>query len=277
MNSLGEFQIQEEQIFNCHVSTVSIKTEKAARKLNRQIGKYITIYCPTPFDQYIEIAEVGECLAIVLNRILHPYHDGTLCICGLGNQKVTADSLGPEVLYNLPLKVLETKQTPGTFQKVFSIAPGTEFSNGINTETLIKGIVQETHTTCLLLIDSSITEDPTQLAQTIQLSTAGGTNPFMAKRKGNWTNLNIPVISLCVPTTFPLYNPNDKNQKTMLTDIHIQDAIFAASITISYALLRVFWPSLSKQECFILAKQNHDPLPFSTIWFEETEDNTPIP
>ena len=65
-------------------------------------------------------------------------------------------------LYNLPLKVLEIKQTPGTFQKVFSIAPGTEFSNGINTETLIKGIVQETHTTCLLFIDSSITEDPTR-------------------------------------------------------------------------------------------------------------------
>ena len=140
-----------------------------------------------------------------------------------------------------------------------------------------QGIIQETHATCLLLIDSSITEDSNRLAQTIQLSTAGGTNPFMAERKGNWTNLNIPVISLCVPTTFPLHTPNDKNQKNILTSIHIQDAISAASITISYALLRTCWPALSKQECFVLAKQNQDPLPFSTIWFEGTEDNAPNP
>lgn len=267
MSDIKGVNVQEEKLSCCRVTTVEVKTEWAAKHLGRPIGQYITIQVPTAFNKDIEIAEIGECLTEVLDRVLRPYYQGKLCVCGLGHYSVPADAIGPEVAYRLPLNMSAELGTQGNFQSVCALSPGTQMTNGVKTEVIVGGFIRAVGANCLLLVDSSMVTDPARLCRTIQLSTAGGVNSYLAGRAGEWSGLGVPVISLCVPTVIPLsaLHPGQKQEHTVLTDMNIQDIVTAASTVIAYAIMRVCWPSVSKVECFIFAKSHRDPIPYSSL------------
>ena len=72
MPNIKGVEASEEELYGCLVTTVDIKTEWVAKHLDRRVGQYITIQAPVTFHDNIEIAEVGECLAAVLDRVLKP-------------------------------------------------------------------------------------------------------------------------------------------------------------------------------------------------------------
>lgn len=132
-------------------------------------------------------------------------------------------------------------------------------------------VVQTIRAGCVLLVDSLVAYDISDLFQTIQLSTAGGLNPYLAGCTADWSNLGVPVISLGVPMTIPLsaFSLEAEEDDIILTDIHIQDAITVASTIIAYAILRVGWPSLPQEACLVLAKSGWDPIPYSAIFDDD--------
>lgn len=260
-------EAHEEELYGRQVTTVDVQTETAAEQLGRVVGSYITIQVPELLHTNIEISETGECLAAVLDRVLRPYYQGKLCICGIGNANVTADSLGPEVAYRLPLKFFSETGKKGNFRDVCSVAPGTEMSNNIETERIVSGVIRAIGADCVLLVDSSTTTDSARLFRTIQLSTAGGFRNHFTGEFGKWSDLGVPVISMVVPTAIPLsaLSP-DVEDNILLTAMKAHDIVTASSIVLAYAILRVCWPSLSKEECFFFAKSSRDPIPYSSIW-----------
>lgn len=275
LNMVEGIESHDEELFGCQVTTVDIQTEQAADLLGRTVGQYITIESPGLLHKGMEITEVGECLAAVLDRVLRPHYQGKLCICGMGNRNVPADSLGPEVTYALPLKAFSKFNVGGNFRDVCSFAPGTDGTNNIDTEIIMGGIVRAADADCVLLVDSSITNNVSRLFRTIQLSASGGVDSYWYGRKRKWSVLGVPVVSLCVPTTIPLSNlcPEKEQGDINLTDMMVQEVIDAASIIISYAILRVCWPSLSKKECFVYAKLNRDQIPYSTLFESGTDSD----
>lgn len=260
----------EEELHGLSVTTVHIRTKKAAEQLKRTVGSYITIETKTTLSEHPEMDKVGECLAEVLDRVLRPYYGGTLCICGLGNREFPADALGPEVTRNLPLKLFSDLGLEGNFHNVVSFEPGVAGINNINTEVLMGDVVKALQADCLLLVDSMASEDPSRLFQTIQLSTSGGLSPRMAGRKANWEALGIPVISLGVPLSIPLsalipgQNLTD-GMGGMFTSIKIRDVVIAAGYIIAYAIIRACWPSQSKVECFAFSGLNRNPISYSLL------------
>lgn len=268
MSKTSGASVQEEELYGCQITTVDIKSKQAAKRLNRAVGRYITIQTPTALNENVEIDEVGECLAVVLAQVLRPYQQGKLCICGMGNHRVQADSLGPEVVSNLPLKFFSASAKQGSFSDVYAIAPGTEMANSVSTEIIVGGLVKTVGADCVLLVDSSMTNDVSRLFQSFQLSTNGGIDSYTSGQKRDWSSLGVPVVSLCVPTAIPLSAicPEKQQVNTMLTGTNIQDVITAASFIVAYAILRVCWPSLSKEECFVYAKCSRDPIPYSSLW-----------
>lgn len=277
MPNTDEITFNEETLHGCKVKTVAVLSEQAAKDLGKPVGTYITIYADTPLNELGEMFPVGECLSEVLDQALRPYYHGKLCICGMGNTQVPADALGPEVTRNLPLKVFAELGTAGNFREVCSFAPGTMATNNIATEVIVGGVAQAVGADCLLLVDSSVTQDVSRLFRTIQLSTNGGLSSYTSGRKADWFALHIPVISLVVPTAVSLSTllPAAEAQDEILTGTRVRDVIEAAGNIIAYAILRICWPSLSKAECFIYSKINRDPFPFSSVLgeaFEGTED-----
>ena len=80
---------------NLKISRISVTTEDAARKLSKPVGEYVTVYaekglesCPDDFGERV------EAVAKELRRLCGNL-DKTLVV-GLGNRKITPDSLGPD-------------------------------------------------------------------------------------------------------------------------------------------------------------------------------------
>lgn len=257
--------VQERSIHGIPVTAVEIKTEDGAKSFGRAIGKYITIQTGLLSSETLDLNALGECVSEVLTEVLSRYKGSTLCICGLGNRELVSDSLGPEVIRSLSLKVFSGMTSlNGLFKSVCSFVPGTSWTNNLDTELMVKGILKEANANCLLLIDSLITRKPERLCQSIQVSTAGGMNPFFAGRSIDWSSLGVPVISIGVPLAIPAdtFIQNGALAKETFMTLHAHHAVAASSFLISYAILRTCWPELTPNDCIDLIRFNRDITPY---------------
>lgn len=266
-----------EEVHGYHVTTVHIQSEDAAEAFQKPIGSYITIETGKPLSCHDHFESVGECLAEVLDRVLRPHYHGKLCVCGIGSRDLPADSLGPEVIRSLPLKVLSEVGIQGNFREVISFEPGTAGTNNINTEVLMSGVAKAVGVDCLLLVDSLTAKEPGRMFQTIQISTSGGVSPLLAGRKADWSALGIPVISLGVPMAIPtsVLLPDQNLNSRLFTSTEVQSEIDAAGRIIAYAILRVCFPAQSKMECFIFSGVNQNPVPYSFLLEVEDKETEP--
>ena len=156
-------EVEERTIHGIPVTAVEIKTEDGAETLDRAVGKYITIQTGLLSSETLNLKALGECVSEVLTEVLSRYKGSTLCICGLGNRELVADSLGPDVIRNLSLKVFSgVASLNGLFKSVCSFVPGTAWTNNLDTELMVKGILKEANANCLLLIDSLVTRNPSK-------------------------------------------------------------------------------------------------------------------
>lgn len=273
MPHLDGIKVEEEELHGCKVTTVHVQTEQAAKMVKRVVGSYITITTNESLNALSQIEDIGECLAEVLSQVMQPYYHGKLCICGIGNGALPADALGPETVHNLPLKLMAQIGKQGNFREVCSLVPGTSSTNNIDTEVIVKGVVQATEADCVLLVDSLVSTEPSRLYQSIQISTSGGVSPQLSGHKADWSALGVPVISLGVPVsiTADTLSSQDKNNK-LFTSANIQDVIVSAGQVIAYAILRMCWPSKSEIDCFVLSGLNRNPIP--DIFLPDEEDET---
>lgn len=272
MSDTKGVEILTEDLYGCKVTTIHIQSEQAAKGLEKAVGNYITIETAASLDDQLKIEDIGECLVEVLDRVMRPYYHRKLCICGVGSD-IPADALGPETAYNLPLKLISESGVEGNFCEVCSIAPGTSFTNNIDTEVIVGGVVKATGADCVLLVDSMVTKDPLRLFHVIEISTAGGVSPHLSGRKADWSNLGIPVISLGIPLAIHLPDlmPDHNSQNILLTSTEVQRVVASAGRIVAYAIIRMCWPSQSKEECFLLSGLNSNPLPYSFLLGRENE------
>lgn len=258
----------EEEVHGCRVTTVEVQTECAAERLGREVGSYITVEMAQQIGECEWLECTGECLVEILERVLRPHFHRKLCVCGLGNRDIPADSLGPEVTSRLPLSFFRLLHGYACqFREIFSITPGVFGVNNTPTPTLVAGAVQSTGADCLLLVDSIATPDPAKLFRMLQISTAGGTRSFFRGGEEDWASIGIPVLAIGIPTAIPLnaLSPGASKDDMVLTSTQAASEIEALGALLTYALIRVCWPSLNREECFLLTKVNSDPLPYSPL------------
>lgn len=268
MSDMKDAIIQKEKLHGCQVTTVDIQTEDLAARFGKPVGRYITIDTAALPDEHDRIECVGECLAEILGGVLSPHFHGKLCVCGLGNRDLPADSLGPEVTGSLPLSFFQLAQGyECRFRDVCSFTPGVFGVNNMKTDALVAGAVRAMGADCLLLVDSVVAADPAKLFKVIQIATAGGTKSFFSDRAENWASLGIPVISIGIPTAVPMKTvcPSGPQDDILLTSTTVGTEVAALGMILSYALIRVCWPSMTRDECFLLTKINKDPLPYSSL------------
>lgn len=83
-------------------TVVKIRTENGAKAMGHPQGNYITIEAPNlsvPDEDYHR--EVSEELARHLGELIDLKKEKSVLVVGLGNQRITADSLGPLVVENM--------------------------------------------------------------------------------------------------------------------------------------------------------------------------------
>jgi spore protease len=131
----------------------------------------------------------------------------SILIAGLGNNFITADSIGPKALSKV-LITRHLKQQLGGFDnfgliEMSGIAPGVLGQTGMETAEIILSVAEKIKPSLVILIDALASRKISRLATTIQLSNTGiapGSGVGNHRRAIDSELLGAPVISIGVPT-----------------------------------------------------------------------------
>ena len=199
-------QWEEESV---SITEVRVETEEAAQRLGKSVGTYLTLECEgVRRRDPAAREEVQNVLGEEIARLLPPDEQGApVLVVGLGNRRVTPDSLGPKtvdgtlvtrhLLRELPDKVDER------LNPVCAIAPGVMGATGLETMETVSALVQEIHPRCLIVIDSLAARASSRVGVSIQLSDTGiqpGSGVGNHRRALNERELGVRVIALGMPT-----------------------------------------------------------------------------
>lgn len=242
--------LEEFKLYDIPVRRVRILTDEAAEQLKKPCGTYTTL-TTGPLDMPGPLENIFNCLVEQLRPHLEPFFGQPLCICGIGNQDICADSLGPEVAKRIAPNFSEILKFQSNFSKVVVICPGVFGKTNFPTETAISSVVTAMDAACVLTIDSCVTQDANRLCSTIQLSDTGMVNQWQTIYLRQ-SNLGVPVISIVVPTAIPtsvLMLENKVPGISSFTSAHIGDVVDVAAFVIACAITKIIYPELDYEDC----------------------------
>lgn len=193
------------------VTRVEIATRNAAKMMGKPMGIYITIEVPgmlEPDEGYHR--EISEVIAEQLMEIIpNIKEEQEILVVGLGNREVTADALGPYVVDNLFITrhiVREYGKAAYNKEKmnlISSIEPGVMGKTGMEAAEIIRGVVEQTSPSVMVVIDALAARSTKRLNRTIQITDTGihpGSGVGNNRNALTKESMGIPVIAIGVPT-----------------------------------------------------------------------------
>lgn len=191
-------------------TVVKIRTENGAKTMGRPQGNYITIEAPNlsvPDEDYHR--EVSEEVARHLRQLIDLDSDKSILVVGLGNQGITADSLGPHVVENMHMTrhIIREYGLKGLGEEKMhctsGIIPGVMAQTGMETSEIVEGVVSEIKPDVVIAIDALAARSVKRLNRTIQITDTGihpGSGVGNHRVGLTEENLQVKVIGIGVPT-----------------------------------------------------------------------------
>lgn len=201
--------MEKEQIDeDIRVTTIDIVNMKGEAILGKPCGRYVTMEIDGIIDEKEGISDrAARALATQLSKLIkHHYHLKVLVV-GLGNEKVTPDSLGPHTVSKVKITShlfkLFNCEGDDEMSNVSGLAPGVTATTGMETAELIEKAVEMTQPDAVIAIDSLAARNIDRVSTTIQLSDTGiapGAGMGNMRKKLNEETLGVKVIAIGVPT-----------------------------------------------------------------------------
>jgi len=173
-------------------------------------------------------------------------------ICGLGNQDLIEDSLGPLAVKKIPAHIMEVMEVPSQFSAVALMTPGVLWHTNLKTETALSGIIKEIGAACVIIIDSTRTDSFENLASTIQITNGhdkGNGQIFSQK------SLSIPIVGIGVPLVMRYTPVTDTGSSETLMRTGIADDLESAAVAIAYGISHVAYPKVIRKELREIIRQ----------------------
>lgn len=193
------------------LTRVEIQTKEGAEILGKPVGTYTTIEHASLYNA--DDAQRDVCAALLtqeLRAMLPENVDrGCVLVVGLGNRRVTPDSLGPCAAGHVfvtrhMIEALQITSLEGVpLQNVCSLSPGVLGVTGIETELVVKSLCRTLRPSCVICIDSLASMKTSRLLSTVQLSDSGispGSGVGNHNAALDSDSLGVPVIAVGVPT-----------------------------------------------------------------------------
>ena len=189
---------------------VKVLNGQGAQAIGKPIGNYITIDIKNlRLAQEEDIQKASEIVTKELKTLILQHVDSKapILVVGLGNIYVTPDALGPKVVNEVDVtrhllqympEVLDENTRP-----VSAIAPGVLGTTGIETQEILKGIVENIKPQLLIIIDALASRSIERISSSIQLADTGivpGAGVGNTRKELTKETLGIPVIALGIPT-----------------------------------------------------------------------------
>ena len=190
-----------------HIDIVHIENDTASESTGKPKGRYVTVTTGEVWkknrDDFEEVvAVVGNIIKEMLPK------KGLVLVAGLGNQKISADAVGPFALKNLivsrHIKIMdETLYNSLGLGECACIAPGVMGDTGAEAFELVKGAVDTLNPMAVVVVDALASRNVTRLAKTVQISDSGispGSGVGNARHEISRNTLGVPTIAVGVPT-----------------------------------------------------------------------------
>lgn len=193
------------------ITRVVIETENGAKAMGKPRGTYVTLEAPNMIEEDDDYhREISAQLAKVLRQLLPEQREETsVLVVGLGNREVTPDALGPNVVDNIMITRHIIKEFGKyalgneNMKKISGIVPGVMAQTGMESEEIIKGVVEETKPDCVIVVDALAARSTKRLNRTIQITDTGinpGSGVGNHRHAINKESMGIPVIAIGIPT-----------------------------------------------------------------------------
>ena len=188
------------------VSTIEIISDSAAQKLGKEKGKYITVEFPA-VDKIDSFEDIKNEIILSLKELI-PVGAENILVIGLGNDEITADSIGPKTA----AKLLATRHIAGEFAENIGLSglhstsvlvPNVLGKTGIEVSEIAEGIISKIKPQAVIVIDALASMSINRLFKTVQLSNTGispGSGVKNSRKELSKKNLGVPVIAVGVPT-----------------------------------------------------------------------------
>lgn len=199
-------QWEEESV---SITEVRVETEEAAQRLGKSVGTYLTLECEgVRRRDPAAREEVQNVLGEEIARLLPPDEQGApVLVVGLGNRRVTPDSLGPRTVDGTLVTRHLLREMPERVDErlnpVCAIAPGVMGATGLETMETVSALVKEIRPRCLIVVDSLAARASSRVGVSIQLSDTGiqpGSGVGNHRRALNERELGVRVLALGMPT-----------------------------------------------------------------------------
>ena len=211
----------EENFGFCKATSVTIETDEHSKMLSREKGCYITVefnktYCITDDD----FENVVDVIANKIKLFSDKYFGNRIVVAGIGNKNITADSIGPKSVERIIVtRSLENTEFISTdcFGNVSAIAADVFGVTGIESAELIEGIASVLKPALIIVIDALATTSLSRLCKTVQISNTSlvpGGGVDNARKKISPHNLNVPIISIGIPTVIDVCDIFESDIKT---------------------------------------------------------------
>lgn len=182
---------------------IRILNEQGEKTIGKPKGTYITMEgdnLSDPDDSYHE--EMSCFLSQRLKKILNHYRH--ILIVGLGNEQITSDALGPDVIKNL--YVTRHLLQEGLLKKakmVSGLTPGVMGQTGMEAFEIVKGVIETIGPDAVLVIDALAARNVQRLNKTIQICDTGiapGSGVGNHRKEISKKTVGIDVFAIGVPT-----------------------------------------------------------------------------
>ena len=244
----GELQgvktaVEEKDFFK--IERVEITDENSAEKLQKPCGNYVTVALPSLSLLPDTDNTVAEAIAEELKRLL-PKTQKTILVAGLGNNDITADSVGPRAVN----KVLATRHIDNelinqlklpSLCSVAVISPSVLGKTGIEAEEILSGLTSKLSLGAIIVIDALAAADKDRICTSVQISNSGinpGSGVGNRRKEISERTLGVPVLAVGVPTV------NDFGNSLVVTHRDIDLCVTKASALLSNALNIALQPRL---------------------------------
>jgi len=202
---------QEETFDKMNVSRIKITSEEGSQAIGKPIGTYITVgFGKLWIEDDETLNKIQNFLANEIKNLadsLCPNFSSVLVV-GIGNNKITADAIGPETAHKITvtrhIKSVDASLFLAIGQKeVSALFPGVIGETGIEALDQIKSAVEKVKPNLVIVVDALASRSIDRLATTVQITDTGispGSGVGNSRSAINKETLGVPVIAIGVPT-----------------------------------------------------------------------------
>ena len=206
---------EEKQISDTiHVYKVIVKDENGEKAIQKPRGNYVTIDVKKMKNiQDDEKEKIAYTISSELQQLIKELivKKDEILVVGLGNLYSTPDSLGPKVIQNIDVTRHIFKYLPQYIseedREISAIAPGVLGSTGIETQEILKGIIDNVKPKLIIAIDSLASKSAERISSSVQIADTGivpGSGVENKRKELSQETLGIPVIAIGIPTVLDL-------------------------------------------------------------------------